>query len=914
MEMPLRQLTTTFDLNTYRKNMKYKQVKALLFLLCINVHILGAVSQEHSDIRIVWKEGDIKGKIEVCNGKLSQLKVSAGKIDLSKGTFQISNPDKIQVQLSLSDIHISPGPEPTLVTVRTEHHAFSFFLRDVNSANPIYIPEYGVAVVPEKDERSFSQIEKDILSRSLLTKVQQIEKESETSFEKVAPHTRNMSAPIWLGLGRDIRMFEIQEEMPDVFNGEDKMVKPIVSSLSFPIPETNNHHLFYRYALGRGVGALNNIHRWLENGALPIYHSEMKDEDVVYHSVSFASLETNPLTAENVKGIDYYISDSYSPGRVFTPEQQQELESRRSGMKYPEEEIVLYCRTEIKNTGQVPRYAWVKTPTPGVPVSYTFDPESGFSKFSDNRVFCISTLDGKPMYNEELAVLIQPNETVSFEFRLSHNPIDNKRAEMLSEKSFDNQYVACRKYWQAKLDKAAKIDVPEKRISEMIAAGLLHLDINTMGIEPDQPLAAKAGVYSPIGTESAPIIQFYCSMGLYDIARRSLDYFIETQQENGQIMNYHGYTIETGAVLWCISEYFRYSQDEAWIRRIKPQLMKACEFLIKWRNSEKDNKYGMISGKVADPEDSYHQFMLNAYSYLGLSRMAELMNILNEPEAATLSTEARAWKTAIRMNAQEAMEKSPVVPLGDGSWSPTLPPWVEAPGPRSLYQKREKFRSHGTFTGPDAGLGPAYLVFCEIFGSKEPISKTIMTYIAELMCQGNAGFSQPYYGRLNWWQIQMGMVKPFLNAYYTTISAHADRETYTFWEHFFRLSTHKTHEEAGFLMETRWMLYMEQGDSLHLLSAIPRAWMEEGKIIRLDGVKSYFGELKVTVNGVKNGAIEAIVECHSDKRPRTISIRLPHPEGKKAKALTGTKGKYLPEKETVILEDFNGHATVKLEF
>ena len=33
----------------------------------------------------------------------------------------------------------------------------------------------------------------------------------------------------------------------------------------------------------------------------------------------------------------------------------------------------------------------------------------------------------------------------------------------------------------------------------------------------------------------------------------------------------------------------------------------------------------MISGKVADPEDEFHQFMLNAYSYLGLKRVAEML-------------------------------------------------------------------------------------------------------------------------------------------------------------------------------------------------------------------------------------------------------------------------------------------------
>jgi hypothetical protein len=596
---------------------------------------------------------------------------------------------------------------------------------------------------------------------------------------------------------------------------------------------------------------------------------------------------------------------------LFTPDQQKQLEEKRQTMGFPTQEIVLYCRTQTVNTGQVPRYAWFKVPAPGVATRYSFDPETGFTGFSPENIFCVSMLNGRPVPAEEIAVLVHPGDTVHFDFRLTHRPVDAKRAAALREKSFDEQYAACRSYWQNKLNRAAKIHIPEKRIDEMLQANLLHLDINTIGVEPGDPLAAKVGVYSPIGTESAPIIQYYCSMGLFDVARRSLDYFFATQQNDGRIMNYHGYTIETGAVLWCAGEYFRYTHDAEWIRQIKPGLLKACEYLMNWRKTDKSG-IGMISGKVADPEDHYSQFMLNGYAYLGMSRMAEVMRELGEPEAQRFADEAAGWRMAIRKAAIGAMEKSPVVPLGDGAWSPTLPPWPEAPGPRLLYQKAEKFRSHGTFTVSDAMLGPAYLVFCEVFAPDEPVSQTVMTYIAELMYQGHSGFSQPYYGRLNWWQAISGNVKPFLDAYYTTISAHADRQTYTFWEHFYRLSPHKTHEVAEFLMETRWMLYQERGDTLRLFPVIPRAWLKEGEELRLDGVRSYFGALNVSVTGLKDGVIEATVECQGEQPPRHVMVRLPHPEGKKAVAVAG--GRYIPEKEIVLIENFAGKVQVRLEF
>src|SRR5690606_26600828 len=115
----------------------------------------------------------------------------------------------------------------------------------------------------------------------------------------------------------------------------------------------------------------------------------------------------------------------------------------------------------------------------------------------------------KPLPNEEIAVLLQPNEKVVFEFLVPHTPVPQERAIALKTQSFQQRYEEAKAFWQEKLDQAARIRLPEKRIEEMLQAGLLHLDLITFGKDPAGTLAPNIGVYSPIGTESAPIIQFY---------------------------------------------------------------------------------------------------------------------------------------------------------------------------------------------------------------------------------------------------------------------------------------------------------------------------------------------------------------------------------------------------------------------
>ena len=204
-------------------------------------------------------------------------------------------------------------------------------------------------------------------------------------------------------------------------------------------------------------------------------------------------------------------------------------------------------------------------------------------------------------------------------------------------------------------------------------------------------------------------------------------------------------------------------------------------------------------------------------------------------------------------------------------------------------------------------------LFTEVIDPESREGAFILKYYRDVICQGNTLFSQPYYGKHNIIQARLGQVKPFLNTYYYTVAPHFDHETGTFWEHYFKGSVHKTHEEGNFLMETRQMLYLEAGDTLRLLSVIPRRWMEDGKRIVLDSVLSYFGRIDLDVTSrVAEGEIRAHVSCPDGRRPSTVTVRLPHPDGKKAVKVSG--GSYDPATETVTVADFNGTADIVLTF
>ena len=540
-------------------------------------------------IKVIWKAGQPVGDVKIKNGIISKIEIEEGKGSVKERTFAFESTNDNSLAITFDSLFTEPGSLSTLVTVNSNVDPFSFFLRDVSSLYPIYIPEYEVVVLPFADKRSYNEIKKDILDRNLLSNVAKMEKAAETSFEEARQSTRKQSVPTWLGTSRDIRIFQISQSL-ETAPFERDVITPQNAHEPIFAPGEGQRVINYSYVFGRGQGVRSTIDRKLEDGVLPILNTQLLDGGIQYSTAMFTALERSILQVDQPYGTNFWVADHHLAGHMFTEEQQKVANGKLEAFHdMTNEQTVLFSKTIIKNVDPVPRYAWIKIPCPGRAwwdrFNYQFD--QGYSQFSDDAVFLVAKLNDDPIPNEEMAILIHPNDSVIVEFFLPHSPISRSRAEALFDISFENKLREVKSFWNTKLDLAAKIQLPETRIDEMIRAGLLHLDLLTYGQEPEGPLAPSIGIYAPIGTESAPIMQFYMSIGLFDEARRALMYFLEKQHENGMIQNFGGYMVETGAVLWSIGEYIRYTRDLQWLRKIKPQLIRSCNFLLEWRNENK---------------------------------------------------------------------------------------------------------------------------------------------------------------------------------------------------------------------------------------------------------------------------------------------------------------------------------------
>jgi hypothetical protein len=886
-----------------------------------------------SRVAVVWKDDIEGGEVEVAHAALQSLDRAAGKDSAAKspGDFSLT-PGVRRLEIAIDDAHTNLGAFATRITLRFRKRGaasgesaagFAFFLRDVLPETPMLVCGLQAAVVPAGDRRTYDEIEAAVRAKKLQSEQDLFEAAPEETYESACRGVKRMRCPTWLGLGRDLRIFRV---MPLDSTGYWGYVEPYDLVRSAIAAEGKDPGRYY-FILGRGARCSIDIERRLEDGVLPILRSTQRDGDIEYNLTIFATLEKEPLRADNVRGTHWLAAYKNSSGAMLTKDEMAKYdEIAAAEVTQREQELVCWVHVEAINRGRVPRYAFVKA---GYIKANALE-GVGSAKFIEGRrtnaagkVICVNLLNGKPMPQEEMAILIQPGEKQTLDFLFPHRPLTHQRGAAVGAQSYAAHYQGCRDYWRGILAAGAQVSLPDPHIEERLRAGLLHMEITTLGMRESGPLAAFVGWYAPIGSETSPIIQTYDSFGYHKIAERCIQFFLDRQKSDGFIQTCLGYQLETGPVLWTIGEHFRYTRDVAWAKRIQPNVLKACEYILAWRRRNMKEElrgkgYGLLDGKVADPQDFYHSFMLNATAYLGLKRAAEMYGEIDPAAIAEVKNELAPYLADIRRAYAENVAKSPVIPLGDGTWVPSFSPWAEYVGPVSLYAEGGSWLSHQMFASRDSLIGSLYLGIGEVLDPNEPLAEWLLRAHQELMTHRNAGFSQPYYCRHDWLHLRRGEVKEFLKTYYNQFTSLQDRETYTFWEHYVGVgeSQHKTHEEAWFLMQTRWMLWNEEYDSgtLRLLSMIPRAWLEAGKEIKLEKCASSYGPFSLQVRSLASGRVEATVQLHgpAEKWPKTITLRLPHPTGRQPRETLG--GRYDAKTESVALQPIAAKMRIELRY
>ncbi|MBM3335358.1 hypothetical protein FJY63_11915, partial [Candidatus Sumerlaeota bacterium] len=633
--------------------------------------------------------------------------------------------------------------------------------------------------------------------------------------------------------------------------------------------------------------------RTLEDGYLPIVISEWVRRDILYRQTAFVvPFDGVPYAWKGIRADDTLVLmmqiELSNTGRVT---RLGRLEISAGGEQLTEQERLVFA------PGENPRRLRMLLDTGG----------SGK----------LTAASGKLVYEIELTPGQSQTVTVAIPYITLTEPAEWERLRKIN---FDAAHKAVREYWRDRVEASAQIHTPEPMINDFYRAHAAHLLINTEREVGSDYAMPKVGTfnYGVFSNESVMMTTDLDRRGYHSVARRAYDMWLHYQGSVGLPGDYStadgqlygaggyeagGYNQHHGWILWGLAEHYWHTRDSAWLESAASKIIKGCDWIAHERQrSTQRAKEGALRaiekgllppGRLEDIGDWRCWLSTNVYSWWGMENCARALADIGHRDARRLVAEAESYRHDILAAWTEAMRRSPVVKLRDGSWIPHIPPDVHRRG-----------RSFGWIT--ETLEGAIHLVRC---GVLEPFDQTSTWIIKDF--EDNLYLSEQYGYNLvgeefdrHWFSrggisMQANLLcnpipyllrdepKHFLRAYFNAFAASYFDDTRMMTEHAlpnigdWRGDHFKSSDEANSTYWLRMMFVQERGNELFVGSAIPRYWLADGQKISIEKAATHFGYVSVSiVSHSDEGRIEMQIAPPRRNRPRQVYARFRHPQSR----------------------------------
>jgi len=407
-----------------------------------------------------------------------------------------------------------------------------------------------------------------------------------------------------------------------------------------------------------------------------------------------------------------------------------------------------------------------------------------------------------------------------------------------------------------------------------------------------------------------------------------------------------------GTIGWMMAEHYRLTGDKDWLKAKAPRMKANVEWILRQRRLLADILPGgqCLWSKGLQPAHQltpdaggmFAQFYVsNGYYWLAVRGLADVLADIDPVEAARLSAEADAYRRDILAAVERSIALSPVIPVRDGTYRSFIPPACHIRGCASLgwiWRRRHSF-NHWDGIAWDISMGATALLSpVGLMPLSDPRAQGHMDVLEDRLLLENRKVymrKADYDPQRDWfdcagWHHQCAYEKNsivhlawddapnFLRATLNQYAVHIVPGPYTFSEHSTRGPADKPFEEAGFMERFRGMLVFEEGANLWLARATPRAWLEQGKKIRVRNAPTHFGTVDYEiVSDADHGKITATVRIPSRNPPKQILLRLRHPKTVPIRrVMVNGKpwAKFDAAKEVIRLHGMAGTATVEVNY
>ncbi len=487
---------------------------------------------------------------------------------------------------------------------------------------------------------------------------------------------------------------------------------------------------------------------------------------------------------------------------------------------------------------------------------------------------------------------------------------------LITSQEFEQTLERYADSWKKALATGERIEVPERRVNDAYKAWSAYslLDVDKVNGFPEPH--DGTGFYEEIYGYSAAL---YCIMldmyGMHDQAERYLDTLLHFQQPDGLYTQNFGLP-DTGGLLLALAEHYNYTGDKAWLQRVSDNMVRAADWLL--RRRDQAPKTGVTRGMIkfrayCDYAEPVYDYYADSYCAVGLAKAAEALDAIGmKDQAQKYRAEAIRYRADIMTSmGSAAFEK-------DGMMMLPFEPETH----RLLKDSR--------YTGGDYyGLVASSMLENELI----PADDKRAWWVTDLMEQKggliaglckfqSGGIDHAYtYGYLLT-QLKRNEARKVILGFYSMLAYGMTQETYSGVEvtnvvtgnNYWTLP--HLYSNTQQLKLLRMMLLREDEDSLLIGDAIPRAWLEDGKVIRVDKAPTRFGEVSFTIaSHVRSGSIDVEITSPDRVPPDRIRIRLRHPNESPIRSVTVNGRRHSRfTGDTIELQDARGPMRIQVRY
>jgi len=833
------------------------------------------------------------GHLEVFNGYAglpaalnAQTRIGRSPDGAWKSTVQ-GQTSGIRTRIWYADSSNVNSFDQSVVTVRARQHSFSFDPRAVARGAKVFAPIYGVLVHRADEAETYAGARARWQSRTDKPIYERVFGVPEQTFARAwseMPPKRQFYFPVGCEGGR--QRFGVDPD-GSVFCVNDRIDEP--PGKDTPKRVWGGNRLRYAFGLPNQTPS----RRWIEDNCLPIIHAQWERDGIRYTQTAFAT--------------------RLDPGGLGWPDM------------HADDTTVLMVKIVAENTRSQPASvsAGVALEVDGRPVELAVRNGLVYAQLpSSPALRCgvdvpegaeLSLTGGKASFSGELP----GNEQTEMILRIPFVTLDQPgEIERLRQLDFSREFDRVKAFWKARADASCQITTPVPEINNFYRAVVSHLMINCgREVNADRLMARVGGFgYGVYGNESCMMITDLDRRGFHAEAERCLEAFLHYQGTVPLPGDYvsqkgvfngaggwesGGYNQHHGWILWAMAEHYWQTKDAAWLRKNADRLIEACRWIMRERARTQGFKPGALRaiergllppGSLEDIGDWRCWLSNNVFSWWGLDAIARAFKDLDHPAAKELLAEAGAYRRDMLEAFREAMVRSPLQSLRDGTYIPQIPSEAHRRG-----------RSFGWITATLEG--PIYLIRTGAIDPSDPLALAIMQdYEDNLYLSEQYGYSPSH---LDHWFSQGGFsmqpnllcsphpylmrdeIKHFLRSYFNAFAVAYYPNTQMLTEHplpemgDWRGDHYKSSDEANSSYWLRLMFVDERGDDLYLGMAVPRNWLADGCRPAIERAGTRYGPLSLRFEShAGQGSIQAVFEPPRRTMPRTTYVRIRHPEGK----------------------------------